>query len=324
MIPKPENAQIKKAGESEHKEKNAVSPVKKVFQLILAVYVIVMAVFFSTAYPGNPVGAGIIPEEVPAEVPEEVPEESHESSPLPTPETPAEGEGVDIAELPEGASEADVNISQGDGTEAPDEIAELPGEDRKNLLEAEVQNITPLENCVDETGYAFYNEAAFNRQTGDKMLDEAAQEVLNSITNDTMTKKEKARAIFDFVQGKIRYMGTSDKSNYRIAAIDAISTRMGDCYSYYAAARALLTVAGIDNLEVRRVCDTSDHWWNLVNCGDGWYHFDATPRGGKMPQFVSFMFTDQQAENYTRDTVNMVGYPNYYTFDGSILPERAS
>ena len=282
---KPEKAQLNKDINTEAEKKRSISPVKKTFQIIFAFAVIFMAFFLCTAEPVNPEGAGIVPVESPEPTPEPTPTPTPTPTPEPTPE---------------------------------------PTPTPENLLAVEEQNIVPLENCVDDTGYAYCSEAAFIRKTGDTMLDEAAQEVLDAIINDSMTKKEKARAIFDFVQGKIRYMGNSDKSNYRIAAIDAITTRTGDCYSYYAAARALLTVAGIDNLEVRRVCDTSDHWWNLVNCGDGWYHFDATPRGGRMPQFVSFMFTDQQAANYTRDTVNVVGYPNYYTFNGDILPERAS
>ena len=62
----------------------------------------------------------------------------------------------------------------------------------------------------------------------------------------------------------------------------------------------------------------TSHYWNLVNCGDGWYHFDATPRSSKMPYFVSFMFTDQEAADYTARAGR-----NYYTFDGSLYPARA-
>ena len=55
-----------------------------------------------------------------------------------------------------------------------------------------------------------------------------------------------------------------------------------------------------------------------MNCGGGWYQFDATPRSSKMPSFVSFMFTDAEAADYTERAGR-----NYYTFDGSLYPERA-
>lgn len=150
------------------------------------------------------------------------------------------------------------------------------------------------------------------------MLDGEVEKVLASIIKSGMTKREQARAIFDFARLNIAYTGSSDKSNWQDGAYAGLTTRRGDCFTYYAVSRALLTALGIDNLEVTRVGGPTSHYWNLVNCGDGWYHFDATPRSSKMPAFVSFMFTDQQAADYTSRAGR-----NYYTFDGSLYPERA-
>ena len=98
-----------------------------------------------------------------------------------------------------------------------------------------------------------------------------------------------------------------------------LTRRKGDCFTYYAVSRALLTAVGIDNLEVTRMGGPTSHYWNLINCGDGWYHFDATPRSSKMPPFVSFMFTDEEAADYTAKAGR-----SYYAFDGSLYPERAA
>lgn len=150
-------------------------------------------------------------------------------------------------------------------------------------------------------------------------MDHLVQVVLDNIISDGMTKLEQARAVFDFTRTKISYTGDSDKSDWENGAYEGLTTRKGDCFTYYAVSRALLTALEIDNLEVQRVGGPTSHYWNLVNCGDGWYHFDATPRSSKMPAFVSFMFTDAEAADYTARAGR-----EYYTFDGSLYPERAT
>lgn len=149
-------------------------------------------------------------------------------------------------------------------------------------------------------------------------LDKLVQQAIDRIITPDMTQLEQAKAVWDFTKGGISYTGSSDKSDWQTGAYEGLRTRRGDCFTYYAVSRALLTALGIDNLEVQRVGGPTSHYWNLVNCGDGWYHFDATPRSSKMPYFVSFMFTDAEAADYTARAGR-----NYYTFDGSLYPERA-
>ena len=151
-------------------------------------------------------------------------------------------------------------------------------------------------------------------------FDQMVADTLAPLVKEDMTAMEQARAVFDYVHDNIRYTGTSDKSDWMTGAYDGMTTGKGDCFTYYAVSRALLTALGIDNLEVQRIEGTSSHhYWNLVNCGDGWYHFDACPRSMKMPSFLSFMVTDQQVADFTA----MAGR-HYYDFDDTLLPERAT
>ena len=114
----------------------------------------------------------------------------------------------------------------------------------------------------------------------------------------------------------IGYTGTSNKDSWTIGAYQAFTKKSGDCFNYYAAAKAMLDVCGIQNVDIVK-SDTSHsaHYWSLINLGDGWYHFDATPRkgGGNF-----FMLTDAELAAYSTK------HKNSHIFDSSLYPERAT
>ena len=156
----------------------------------------------------------------------------------------------------------------------------------------------------------------------EELVYEMADEVLDQIATDGMTKLEVAKAIYDWT-GKIKYVGTSDKTNVLSGAYQGFLKKRGDCYTYYAVAEVLLTRAEIDTMCVPRVGGNSSHFWNLVNLGEGWYHFDASPRISG-DTFEAFMVTDEEVKAYTESyTKQHPEHPNYYTFDASLYPERA-
>lgn len=149
-----------------------------------------------------------------------------------------------------------------------------------------------------------------------------ADQILKQITNDSMTKREKAWAIHQWCHGNIFYTGDTDDTAAIDGAYQAFKFHEGDCFTYYAAAEILLTRAGIDNMRVTRVGGSSNHYWNLVNCGDGWYHFDCSWRI-RGDYYVTFMKTDAEVAAYTADyTRRYPNHPNYYTFDPTLYPER--
>ena len=125
----------------------------------------------------------------------------------------------------------------------------------------------------------------------DEQVHEAAQAVLSKITTEDMVTVEKLRAVFDYLQKRMRFSLTSDKDDWRKEALRAFTTGTGDCFTYYSAARALLDELNVQYLSVTRKSDTSRHYWMIVNVGTGWYHFD-TINYYKWNQ--CFMWTNEQ------------------------------
>lgn len=146
----------------------------------------------------------------------------------------------------------------------------------------------------------------------DETLNDLADKIFAKIIKDDMTKRDKAYAIYKWIKSNISYTGTSDKSDWRKEAYRGMVNKVGDCFTYYAVSEVLLTRAGIENMRVTRVGGKTQHFWNLVNCGDGWYHFDSTPNKDKRE---AFMLTDAEVEKLTELRGN-----NYYVFDKSLYP----
>lgn len=146
-------------------------------------------------------------------------------------------------------------------------------------------------------------------------VDAMADKVLAQITNDQMSKTEKARAIYSWVRGNLRYVSTSEKGDWVKAAYDGFRRKSGDCYTYYSVSLALLSRADIPSIEVVRL--DGHHWWNLIDCGEGWYHFDTTPRssGGTFCLLTDAQLADYSSKHVTR------GMPyGSHGFDTALYP----
>lgn len=131
-------------------------------------------------------------------------------------------------------------------------------------------------------------------------IDQLADGVLAKIITPDMTPDQKCRAIFDWVKRNVSYINNSEKGNWLRGAYEGFKLHKGDCYVYYSTSRALLTRAGIPNMEIKKEKEAwtsqSNHYWNLVDIGGGWYHFDTTPRKDKT---VFYMWTDAQLQQYS-------------------------
>lgn len=143
-------------------------------------------------------------------------------------------------------------------------------------------------------------------------VNEEADKVLAEILKDDMSQLEKARAIYNWVHSHIGYINHSEKGDWVRGAYEGLVKRQGDCFVYASTSKVLLTRAGINNMDIVKSAVNPSHYWNLVDVGEGWYHFDATPRKDKT---VFFMWTDAQLKEYSEN------HKNTHIYDASLYPE---
>lgn len=145
-------------------------------------------------------------------------------------------------------------------------------------------------------------------------LNDLVDKVLANIFNEDMMEIDRLWAIYRWTRTHIIYTGDSDKTNWVKEAARGIQNGRGDCFTYYATSRALLTRAGFGNMVVLRDTDSSFHAWNLVRVEDDWYHFDPTPsRRGYY--YICFLRTDEEVLEYSE------WCEEYFKFDQTLYPE---
>lgn len=139
-----------------------------------------------------------------------------------------------------------------------------------------------------------------------------ADAVLASIITPEMSDRDKALAIYNYIRRNVGYINHSEKGDWVRAAYEGLAKRQGDCYVYASTAKALLTRAGIKNMDIAKIPTRREHYWNLVDVGDGWYHFDTTPR---TDHTVFFMWTDAELMAYS------ALHYNCHNYDRTLYPE---
>jgi len=151
---------------------------------------------------------------------------------------------------------------------------------------------------------------------------ERAGAILDTILREGMTQVEQARAIFNWIGNNVGYAAAFEHRNIYESAHQALTHRRGNCFVFYSLSEIMLTLAGIPNMRIQRADvqpRQNRHMWNLINPDEmGWHHFDATPVRANINRF---MFTQTQAEAFTRRIQNELGSRNYYHFDPDLYPE---
>jgi len=150
-----------------------------------------------------------------------------------------------------------------------------------------------------------------------EMINDLCDKILNKITNDSMSLRDKAYAVYKYVYRNIKYVGSSDKSDWLKGAYVGFVHGRGDCFNYFACSKALLTRLDIPTVDVQRVGGTTRHYWQLANLGQGWYHFDACWHPAGYP-LESFMLTEAEVRAYT-EKVSAVR-KNYFVYDYDNCP----
>ena len=145
----------------------------------------------------------------------------------------------------------------------------------------------------------------------DETVRELARSVLGEILTDDMTKTEQLEAVFNYVRGHVRYVGYSDKNDWRKEAERGFRTGRGDCFTFYSVTRALLDQIDVEYMSVTRKGGRTRHYWVIVNVGTGWYHFDPTI--ASQHKHRCFMWTNKQCKVK----------PYFWRFDESKYPPIA-
>lgn len=138
-----------------------------------------------------------------------------------------------------------------------------------------------------------------------------ADSVLARIISPGMSNKDKAKAIFDYVRTHVAYISHSEKGNYIRGAYEGLADGKGDCYVYACTSKALLTRAGVPNCDIAKIPAKTSHYWNLVDVGTGWLHFDTTPRKDHP---IIFLWDDPTMMAYSQK------HWNSHNYDHSIYP----
>ena len=107
-----------------------------------------------------------------------------------------------------------------------------------------------------------------------------ANDVIGKIITPDMSDRDKLTRIYNWVRGHMHYAHSTNHSDWVKAAYNGLTGRTGDCYMYAATSKALLDAAGIKNMMIDTYPLRNIHFWNLVDIGEGWRHFDTVPREG--------------------------------------------
>lgn len=146
----------------------------------------------------------------------------------------------------------------------------------------------------------------YENQITEEMLFERLDALIAQIITPDMTMEEKLRVAHAYVQEHIAYTSDSDKSDWVRAAYDSLFvTGTGDCFNYFAAAKAFLIRFGLDYRELERTPGVAEgtHFWLMVNLGTDsaprWYHYDAT-RLLNTYENNGCLLTDKQIRAYNK------------------------
>lgn len=135
----------------------------------------------------------------------------------------------------------------------------------------------------------------------------------------SLSREQLCEDLYYAVKAELSYTSDSDKSDWVAEAYRGLIDGVGDCFTYYAVARACFERLGVSVLTVQRAPGVlpSTHYWLLVNMGSedspAWYHWDACPHYKEYP-LTSILLTDAELLAYHEQV------PHYYTFDASLYP----
>jgi len=138
--------------------------------------------------------------------------------------------------------------------------------------------------------------------------------VLEQLISNAMDDEQKARAVFDWIRKSIHYEATGERDGVLDGAYRGVTTRRGDCYTFFSLAKVMFEQAGLETIGIVRVPARTEHFWLLVSIHGAWYHIDPTPLLHPAPN-EGFMMTESQIAVY-----DPFKWGFYYKYDPALLP----
>lgn len=210
----------------------------------------------------------------------------------------------------------DINVFLGDGISYKDGITVVDNYDTNPELRVDNSTVNVSSEGVyyvtyyasDEAGNTSMKTCAVTIESKlypKEQVDAYAKEIVAQIITDDMSDEQKLNSIYSWIRDNISYINYSEKNGWRQAAYEGMVLRQGDCYVFASTAKELLTVCGIKNMDIQKIPGKTMHYWNLVDIGSGWYHYDTCPRADG----ASFCYvSDEELMSYSNSHDNSHEY----------------
>lgn len=124
---------------------------------------------------------------------------------------------------------------------------------------------------------------------------------LAEIVTDDMTDYEKVKALFYWIRHNTTYVNMTHTKDWMQVGYEMLTTRRGDCFSFFALNKLMLERLNIPNIDVVKIKNNErdgGHYWSLVSVDGGktYYHVDITPR---VDETLFLMVSDSFIDNYS-------------------------
>ncbi len=174
------------------------------------------------------------------------------------------------------------------------------------------------------------------------LMENIAKKAVQLGITDSMSKVQKVRKIYDYVNSKETVTFTNEsnipninrnnwKTDWVEEAARTLTSGSGDCYSYYSLSKAFFEYFGIENEGIQRdfiSTDAGTHFWAVVNIGTEsspqWYYYDSTRLGGTFADGSNnaCLITLKKLQGYQPSNSD-VTY-DFYKFDSAKYPTAST
>ena len=139
-----------------------------------------------------------------------------------------------------------------------------------------------------------------------------ADAILAEIITEDMSQYEVAETIFHWINQNIANVETSPQTTWVEGAYRGLFERKGDCFVYASLSKCMLDRAGIPNMIIMFSNSRMTHYWNLIDLGEGWYHWDVIRRTSGL---YFFYVSDAELMKYSN------AHNGTHAYDPSQYPE---